>query len=280
MLNSSVRKILFSVAMCAAAGLGAAGPAQAAVYKGAWDPDFGGNPFPNLNWSGEALFTIPTDCITYGMSRPGAHTCSTATMDSAQVDLADPGLGSSLLDFTGPVTGLTLTFAVSGELLSVGSGYFNPVVATTFHDGEYEFTIMFFNGSTNPVRLFYQRLGSDGHDDDECEDDGQSHANDSRMGDSDKERQRHKKDSCKKHSEKDRQWVASDSSESDFDHFGCAVPSATIVPGNNTLNCGVSYVATKNLVFTLVQDVPEPPTYALMLAGLGAVGFMARRRRR
>lgn len=32
-----------------------------------------------------------------------------------------------------------------------------------------------------------------------------------------------------------------------------------------------------NLVFT--APVPEPSTYALMLAGLGAVGFMARRRR-
>jgi hypothetical protein len=28
-----------------------------------------------------------------------------------------------------------------------------------------------------------------------------------------------------------------------------------------------------------VQAIPEPETYALMLAGLGVVGFMARRRR-
>ena len=32
--------------------------------------------------------------------------------------------------------------------------------------------------------------------------------------------------------------------------------------------------------FTVTAPVPEPETYVLMLAGLGAVGFMSRRRRR
>ena len=31
--------------------------------------------------------------------------------------------------------------------------------------------------------------------------------------------------------------------------------------------------------FSIVAAVPEPETYVLMLAGLGAVGFMNRRRR-
>ena len=32
--------------------------------------------------------------------------------------------------------------------------------------------------------------------------------------------------------------------------------------------------------FSVTAPVPEPETYVLMLAGLGAVGFMSRRRRR
>ena len=41
MLHSSVRKTLLGLAISATALLGAAGSAQAAVYKGAWDPQYG-----------------------------------------------------------------------------------------------------------------------------------------------------------------------------------------------------------------------------------------------
>lgn len=65
-----------------------------------------------------------------------------------------------------------------------------------------------------------------------------------------------------------------------FDHF--PVGSYNLGAGNHTLsfvNANGNYYLDNVSVSVTAAPVPEPETYAMMLAGLGALGFMARRRR-
>lgn len=51
-------------------------------------------------------------------------------------------------------------------------------------------------------------------------------------------------------------------------------------PFGETASLSASYTGTVTFTPDAVGVIPEPQTYALMLAGLGLVGFMARRRRK
>lgn len=67
-----------------------------------------------------------------------------------------------------------------------------------------------------------------------------------------------------------------------FDGSGPAITSIDYSTlGVNVNNQGVPQGLSHATIYAgnLVPGIPEPETYALMLAGLGAVGFMARRRR-
>ena len=57
--------------------------------------------------------------------------------------------------------------------------------------------------------------------------------------------------------------------------------SLTLVADNSLKGVpDFSYPTVGNLVLASAMPIPEPETYAMMLAGLGLVGFLARRRRR
>lgn len=67
-----------------------------------------------------------------------------------------------------------------------------------------------------------------------------------------------------------------------FDGSGPAISSIDYsTDGVNVNKQGVPQGLSHATIYStaLVPGIPEPETYALMLAGLGAVGFMARRRR-
>ncbi|MDP4299073.1 PEP-CTERM sorting domain-containing protein [Leptothrix discophora] len=85
----------------------------------------------------------------------------------------------------------------------------------------------------------------------------------------------------------------------DFNGLGFSTPTAlTFVPSNgaptsgsysfvaaNDANTVIRFLGTQkntyldNVTITAAAPVPEPETYAMMLAGLGAIGYLSRRRK-
>lgn len=226
MIRFASNQVWASLAVAAAATLGAVGPAQAKVYTGQWDPAYGGI-FGNLGWKGSVQVSAPAACkgVTgfFANSDPGcgggAMTLLGATVQF--YDMADPSTVLQTLVFnpgSTSVSAMTLQYVgpqpKNTDLLGLETGFFAPIKGTipqAQYGGSDYFWHLGFTG--NKVLLAYTKNA----------------ATSPLCG-----------------------------------YFG------------NSSTCGLQDYANYPATVTYV---PEPETYALMLAGLGAIGFVARRRR-
>ncbi|MBC7735016.1 MAG: PEP-CTERM sorting domain-containing protein [Bacteriovorax sp.] len=199
-----------------------AAPAQATVYRGTYDPSYGG-PFPDLGWKATVDFNVPNTCLGQADGNYAVTgNCAGFSVLSAEVDFynstidsnpqTSPVLESFMLSPSVIVNGVTIA---GGQLAGVGTGFFNYFVPvggslSIAGNGADSFSLILFGSSAQLV-------------------------------------------------------------------YAYPVPTTPIcasIPIPDTV-CGFSAEAPVGVF----APIPEPETYALMLAGLGALGFVARRRR-
>ncbi len=210
------RSFLSVVVVSAAATLGSAGPAQAALYTGNWDPAYG-TIFPNLGWEASAVFDVPAACLALGTGNniPVSGACAGFSVLSAQVgfyDISDPNtiLESFSLNPSVIVNGINIA---GSALTGIDTGFFDYFVPTLSiaGGGTYSFSLILFGG--NMAQLIYANPTA-------------------------------------------------------------TSPGCAFLPVNGA-SCGISETAATGVF----APIPEPETYVLMLAGLGALALARKRRR-
>jgi hypothetical protein len=216
MFRTRARAALVHAVVSLVAALGCAGSANAAIYAGTWDPDFGGA-FSGLGWKGEATFFIPDSCLALSGLISNSNSCSGGGMQvlDAEVtfyDYANPSTVYETLTFT-PLANTVLGMYVDAgthQLSGVNTNFLGPVESLAGPAAGNYFDLVF---QQSKVALYY-------------------------------------------------------------------TPDTTYNPGTCASGplaldgCGVSL----NIPTMTITPVPEPGTYALLLAGLGVMGFVARRR--
>ena len=151
-------RTLSSLLLAAAAAFGSAGPAQAAVYTGTYDPAYGGI-FPQLGWRASALFNVSDACLAIGngSNLPVSGACSGFDVLSAEVsfyNVANPAttLQSYALDPNVIVNGIDIA---NSKLVGVDSGFFDFFVSDLpiAGGGKYSFSLLLYGG--NQAQLIF-----------------------------------------------------------------------------------------------------------------------------
>lgn len=158
MLQSRFKKAAGSIAIAATLALGAAGTAQAIVYKGSWDPAFGAD-FAGLGWRGEATFEVPASCLL----ATGTCTAPGMSMLSADVvfyDLLHPNTTLDMLHFGTASTNVSMVVDSNHKLSGVVGDFGYFVQSANYAPGTY-FDLLFHG---DWAQLQWKSKG-------ECEDD-------------------------------------------------------------------------------------------------------------
>jgi PEP-CTERM motif len=137
----------------------AAGPAQATLYSGNWDPTYGGQ-FPDLGWKASAEFDVPASCLAQAngsylpIGKCAGFSVSDAELDfyNASVDSnpdTSPIVQSFALNSNVFVGGIDI---MNNQFTGVDTAFFNAVVPTTdaalaiAGDGSFAFSLILYAG--------------------------------------------------------------------------------------------------------------------------------------